>query len=208
MDRREFLLSGLVAGAGLILPATALAAPEGWNMERLMREIEGRFDCYMGPQSAFYETMPGSFIPLAREHTAGDSYETERHTFVTYACAIEGGSAADAEARMAKYFWKALSEVPKTALVWRLKPTMASEEIIKWGDTYKTWEERQGAVFDIPPGVEEDLETQQLKYVAGRNTLHRMRMRLSFPEYSELEYAGEGPFKGVIKAEGTLTRKI
>ena len=129
-------------------------------------------------------------------------------------CGIEGGSAEEAEARLAKHFYDEFSKLEHGPLVWRLKPHFESVEMTKWGEVWASKEFVEDNLHirlghKIPPNVELDWDDNKYKYVLGKTQLHKMRMRLVMPHlYLHPGEAG-GPLPHLKKAEGaTINRMI
>lgn len=145
----------------------------------------------------------GEEQPLAEDH--------KRYIYETYACAVEGGSAADAEARLAKHFYDEFSKLPAGPLVWRVEPQFESTPLIKWGDVFLTSEQIEDgfalALTEIPENVELDPLTGSYKYVVEKTQLHKMRMRLVLPHL--YDRTTETPaLPSLFKPEGALITRM
>ena len=222
MKRRTFVQAVLATLAAPHLSATEMAAhvPEVsvWNTATLTAAMEKRFACYVGPAMAFFEVSKktgdiiavqpdNQYRPLGEaQPLAGDNL---RYIYQTYACAVEGGNAKEAEARLAKHFYDAFCKLPKGALVWRVKPQFASEDVTHWGDTYATKEAVEDGRVDLaalPAGVEQD-EWGNCRHVLKKTKLHKMRMRLVMPHlYVSDEEAHALP--ALFKPEGAQITRI
>lgn len=67
-----------------------------------------------------------------------------RINYQTFAYAIEGGSAVEAEAKLAQYFYEEfqkLADNRNPMLIWRVQPHFQSDEITKYGDIWMTAEQ-------------------------------------------------------------------
>jgi hypothetical protein len=148
---------------------------------------------------AFFEiTATGKLI------TPGDTMDVpkDRYIYETYVAAVKGGTAEEAEAKLAQHFYEQFSKVPAGQLVWRTKPTFSSHEVVEFGETWLTSEaiedSNEEAPF-IPQGVEYDFANGSYRFVKEKYTLHKMRMRLVLPEV----YDEETPaIPGLFKPEG------
>lgn len=241
MKRRDFLGS-LLAGATLAsLPASVLASPDPiiWNAETLAAQLENMFSCRMGPPMAFcyFNGKTGEVVkaePTETQHPrfpnqkiAGYTPPPEgysKYDYETYVCAIEGGTAEEAEAKLAKHFYDEFSKVPSGSLVWRVKPHFESELVNEYGKTYLTQAQIEDQVwkftdrgngrvkFDaaaqpsLPEDVELDPNTQSYRHVKRKYMLHKMRMRLVLPE----SYKGDDEFaiSSLARQEGTRAIRI
>jgi len=130
------------------------------------------------------------------------SYESE-----TYVAAVKGGTAEEAEAKLAKHFYEEFSKVPAGQLVWRTKPTFSCHVIVEFGKAWMTSEEvgdlRVTPV--IPEGVEYDISWGNYRYVKEKYMLHKMRMRLVLPDV----YDPDAPsVPGLFKPEGSQVSKF
>lgn len=157
MKRRDFL-SALAAGATLAsLSVSALTSPDPiiWNAETLAAQLEGMFACRVGPAASFYEVLAstGKIIDARDKLPAGTSIN--RYVYETYVCAIEGGTAQEAEARLAKHFYDEFSKVPTGSLVWRMKPHFQSQEVTEYGKTFLTHEQVEDEAWKYTPVGEE-----------------------------------------------------
>lgn len=211
MKRRSFLESLLAGLAATTLPLDVLAAPAPdpivWNTATLTSAMESVFSCRMGPPMAFFEMVKGTdtIIEIKPDQVLGaiekpHPVDHERFIYQTYALGIEGGSAEEAEARLAKHFYDIFSQMPASKLVWRTKPQFVSDELVKYGDTWATAEEIEDGfkrLEDKPNDVEYDISWGNYRYVTEKVPLHKMRMRLvmtDLPKPVELD---------CIKHEGT-----
>ena len=232
MKRRDFL-GTLAAGATLAsLPINVFATPDPiiWNAETLAAKLEGMFSCRTGPAMGFcyFNSKTGSVIE-AKEimvphpsfphwpnmkiqgyEPAPEGYSS--YAYESYVCAVEGGTAQDAESRLAKHFYDEFSKVPAGALVWRVKPYFESDEVIEYGKTYLTMEQVEdrswvhltdyllerdghpetktvrmidGVEFTLPKDVEFNPNTGGYSYVNRKYQLHKMRMRLVLPDTAD-----------------------
>lgn len=157
MKRRSFL-KVLGAGVGFIMmPEMALQASNNGikNCADLTAAMETMFTCKMGQTSAFMEFTldeasrfftPAAYAVALKEFPVDSSNSKSiiRLTYQTFAYAIEGGSAAEAEEKLANHFYehfKKLDENDKKMLAWRVKPEFTSDEVTRYGDTWMTKEE-------------------------------------------------------------------
>lgn len=195
MKRRNFMLAAISALAAPLLPAAELVktAPNHavWNAATLTTAMEGMFKCQVGPKASAFAFVNGlaNELPIIK---AGEWLELAPHEnkvrYVTLACAVEGGDEKEAEARLAKYFYDHLSQLPSGTLVWRNKPEFSSVENVKYGHTYCTAEAVEDRLFDLsrlPDNAELDPVNNSYRQVLSRTQLHRMRMRVAFPELAE-----------------------
>jgi hypothetical protein len=225
MKRRDFL-GTLVAGATMAsLPISSFASPDPiiWNTATLTTSLENMFACRMGPPMSFcyFNSKTGDVVEPLRvevQHPRFPNQTIEEfveapegyssYTYETYACMVEGGTAEAAEARMAEHFYNEFSKVPVGSLVWRVKPSFQSEEVVEYGKTFLTAEAAEDqlkkvvvgdVVIDVaygedgkpilPANVEYEWSSQNYRYVNRKYTLHKMRMRMVLPEsYSEDEW--------------------
>jgi len=221
MKRRDFL-GALAAGATLAsLPVSAITTPDPiiWNAETLAASLESMFTCSVGPPTAFYEVLASTGKIIPPEQKLEDGVQINRYVYESYVCCIEGGSAKEAEARLAKHIYNEFSKVPAGALVWRRKPVFESQEIVVFGDTYLTQthvedlsvEEKlvyldESGKLILPAGVEHDWTTGDYRYVTNRFMLHRMSMRLVLPEsYKDKENL---PIQAIARKEGETSPRI
>jgi hypothetical protein len=200
MKRRDFLTS-LVAGATVtLLPTNLLASTNVWNTATLTGMLEKMFACQMGPPVAFFEvTAAGKII------TSGETGDvpSNRYIYETYVAAVKGGTAEEAEAKLAKHFYEQFEKVPAGQLVWRTQPTFSSHEVVEFGKTFITSEEVEdvyGGVPPIPEGVEYDFANENYRFVKEKYTLHKMRMRLVLPDVYDEEVPA---IAGLFKPEGS-----
>ena len=232
MKRRDFL-GALAAGATLAsLPVNVLASPDPiiWNAETLAIQLESMFTCRVGPAAGicYFNEKTGAVAEAKRKVSevvrSPDSkgYHIVKfegyvsppegyssYAYETYVCGIEGGSAQEAEARLAKHFYDEFSKIPAGHLVWRLKPHFESGEIVEYGKTFLTHEQVEDQIKKVavngqvavvaytedgkpivPADVELEFESNSYKYVERKYTLHKMRMRLVLPDTSD---AADGP---------------
>lgn len=200
MKRRDFLAS-LVAGATVaVLPTNLLASTNVWNTATLTGMLEEMFACQMGPPSAFFELTAAGKL-LTPDDKSGT--QANRYIYETYVAAVKGGSAQEAEAKLAQHFYEQFAKVPAGQLVWRTKPTFSSHEVVEFGETWMTSEaiedSTEGAPF-MPAGVEYDIATGNYRFVKEKYTLHKMRMRLVLPEVYDEEVPA---IAGLFKPEGS-----
>ena len=227
MKRRTFVGSVLAALSAPMLPAVTLAetAPTitTWNTATLTAMLEKQFACQMGPAVAFFEMVGGAVVHptkvtvqdperpnLTYEEWAPTPEGGERYIYATYACAIEGGSAEDAEARLAKHFYDHFSQLPVGPLVWRVQPSFSSEEIVEYGKTWAKREYIEDGFVDLankPSDVEMDFATNTYKYVVKRTQLHKMRMRLVLPHLYDHSYETVA-LPELFKPEGTFIKRM
>ena len=199
MKRRDFLAS-LVAGATVaVLPAGAFASNTVWNTATLTGMLENMFACKMGPPVAFFEVKAAGKII-----TPGDTdIQVNRYIYETYVAAVKGGTAEEAEAKLAKHFYEQFKQVPAGQLVWRTVPTFSSHEVIEFGETWLTSEAIEDSSEEtpfMPQGVEYDFATGNYRFVKEKYTLHKMRMRLVLPDV----YDEEAPaIASLFKPEGS-----
>lgn len=236
MKRRDFLGS-MIAGATMAsLPISSIASPDPiiWNTQTLTASLENMFACRMGPPSAmcYFNSKTGDVMQVTKKDMPHERFpnmmvETQipppegysGYYYETYVLAVEGGTAEEAEAKMAKHFYDEFSKVPVGSLVWRVKPRFESQEVVKFGETYLTAEAIEDGTWKtvgpvlltqsqkanhfairtvkigdeelvIPSDVELDFGTMNYRYVEKKYTLHKMRMRLVLPEsYNEEKLA-------------------
>ena len=157
MKRRDFL-GTLAAGATLAsLPINVLASPDPiiWNAETLAIQMEQMFTCRTGPAAAmcYFNSKTGDVMEVTKTEVQHERYPNQTvstpipppegysgYYYETYVLAVEGGSAKDAEARLAKHFYDEFSKVPAGQLVWRVKPSFQSDDVVEFGKTYLTAE--------------------------------------------------------------------
>jgi len=200
MKRRSFLQA---IGAGAItLAAPVVYSGTGWSGPTCARSLtewmESKFYCVMGEPSAFMELQKhdaNKFFTDASMKVldpAGD-HQIIRISYDTLVYAVEGYTAKEAEAMLAKNFYegfKELDENDRKQIVWRVKPQFGSDYVREWGDTYLTSEQLEDKAYnnikecdlEIPEGVQFDFNTNSYKYVKKSYYLHKMRMRLAMPE--------------------------
>lgn len=132
----------------------------------------------------------------------------QRYRYETYACAVEGGDAKEAEARLAKHFYEAFSKLPAGQLVWRTAPQFASHEDIRWGVTYATREQVEDGQYDLsklPEDAQYDIAWGSYRQVLSKTVLHKMRMRLVLPHVYDPETVA---MPELFKPEGAQTTRI
>lgn len=229
MQRRTFLSATLATLANQYLPAAeaGFKVPEpvaAWNAETLTAALEQMFDCQMGPAAGLFDMVMGVPTEVRRVQEPHPRYlnhmitevaeptdPKQRYIYTTYACAIEGGDAKEAEARLANHFYDNFSKLPAGQLVWRVKPQFASQEKIRWGVTYATDVQVEDKMYDLanlPADAEYDIEWGTYRQVLSKTTVHKMRMRLVLPHlYDHEEETVALP--NLAKAEGArITRMI
>jgi len=246
VKRRDFIGSVIAALAAPMLPAEGLLSPAPsvieWNAATLTAAMEKLFICHNGPVAPLFDMVMG--VPTAvqvvekphpiftnqiSEEFVEPTEPRQRYRYITYACAIEGGDAKEAEARLAKHFYDEFSKLPTGALVWRVQPQFSTEEITEYGKTWMTREAiedkpyqreeyvdeygRSRVRYDfnkplVPPeGVELDPDSGSYKYVTKRIQMHKMRMRLTLPHlYDHEEETVALP--SLFKPEGAPTTVI
>lgn len=227
MKRRNFIGASLAILATPVLPSTGIGFrapdPKIWNTATLTALMEKQFACQMGPASALFDMLDGKVLPAERVTLQVPRYPNQyytdwaptpegatRYIHETYACAIEGGSAEEAEARLAKHFYDHFSQLPAGPLVWRVQPSFASEELVEYGKTWATQAAVEDGVKDLtnkPADVELDYMSGTYKYVTKRTQLHKMRMRLVLPHlYDHSDETVALP--ELFKPEGALIKRI
>lgn len=202
MERRNFVLAAICALATPLLPAAQLAqaAPNltEWNAATLTSAMERMFKCQIGPKAGAFAFVNGMVTELPLIEVGPEDMPNNRWlelaphektvSYVTLACAVEGGDAKEAEARLAKHFYDHLSQLPSGPLVWRTKPEFSSVEDVKYGHTYCTAEAVEDGLVDfarLPAAAELDVMNNSYRQVLSKTQLHRMRMRLALPELVE-----------------------
>jgi hypothetical protein len=202
MERRNFVLAAICALAAPFLPGAQLAqaAPNltEWNAATLTSAMERMFKCQVGPKAKAFAFVNGmaNELPLIevgpKDMPNSRWLELAPHentvSYVTLACAVEGGDKKEAEARLAKHFYDHLSQLPSGPLVWRTKPEFSSVEDVKYGHTYCTAKAVEDRLFDfshLPADAELDVVNNSYRQVLSKIQLHRMRMRLALPELVE-----------------------
>lgn len=215
MKRRDFLSSLIAGAAASVLPVGSFASPTKWNAATLTGMLESMFACQMGPASALFYMNAGKVVEPMLEKTYDVTFPAlsvksyaqppeghEVYEYETYVAAVKGGTAEEAEAKLAKHFYEQFSKVPAGQLVWRTKPTFSSHEVVEFGKTWMTseqLEDMRGDAPAIPEGVEYDISWGNYRYVTNKYTLHKMRMRLVLPE----SYDEEVPaIPALFKPEG------
>lgn len=209
MKRRTFVGAALATLATPYLPAAepGFQIPDpvtSWNTETLTAALEQMFACQQGPVAPFFDMVGGvvkaipkvekpisGFPNVKNEEFAEPTDGATRYRYETYACAIEGGDAKEAEARLANHFYDAFSKLPAGSLVWRVKPQFSSVENIKWGMTYCTRAAVEDGLVDLaklPEDAQYDVVNDSYRKVLQTTLLHKMRMRLVLPHlYDENE---------------------
>lgn len=202
MKRRTFIAATLAALAAPTIAASDLAkvAPDYsvWNVETLTAAMEKMFACQIGPQAAVFSLIDGKVVAVPVQETSDPEKPNDRwldyvaptdgekrFRYDTYACAIEGGNAIDAEARLAKHFYDQLFKLPVGMLVWRVKPEFASTESVVYGHTYCTAEAVDDGLVSferLPSDTELDPVNNTYRKVVSKKPMHSLRMRVSFPE--------------------------
>lgn len=227
MKRRNFLTTALAALATPYLPAAEFKIPDpvtSWNTETLTAALEQMFTCQAGPAAPFFDMVgsvataipkvekpiPG-FPNITNEEFADPQDGATRYRYETYACAIEGGDAKEAEARLANHFYDAFSKLPVGQLVWRVKPQFSTVENIKWGMTYCTRaavEDGRVDLAELPEDAQYDVVNDSYRKVLQTTLLHKMRMRLVLPHlYDHDDETVAIP--GLFKPEGAqITRML
>lgn len=204
MKRRDFLTSLLAGATASVLPVELLASTNQtvWNAATLTEMLERMFACQMGPAASIvfankdWIAEPVLMVTVDRHYPnqlhktyapAPEGYES--YVYETYVAAVKGGTAEEAEAKLAKHFYEQFSKVPAGRLIWRTKPTFSSHEVVEFGETWMTseaLEDMRGNAPPIPEGVEYDISWGNYRYVKEKYMVHRMRARLVLPEiYNE-----------------------
>ena len=228
MERRDFIKSIAAGLAATYLAPSVLAevapSPVIWNTETLTSAMQGLFWCHMGPATAFYEVnkKTGEIVQAPQESNVKvlgiepvkpqtfqepNAEEFDRYVYTTYACAIDGGDAKEAEARLAKHFYDHFSKLPKGFLIWRTKPHFETIEATKFGDTWATVEEVEDNIVDLnnkPKNVEFDFNDGKYKQVVEKVQVHKMRMRLVLPHL----YADTQPLPHLVKPDGAKINRM
>jgi hypothetical protein len=229
MQRRTFITTALAALATPYLPAadTGFKIPDPvvvWDTETLTAALEQMFQCQMGPANPFFELAggvattvpkvkkPHSLFPnLTEEVFIEPADANRRYIYETYACAVEGGDAKQAEARLANHFYDAFSQLPAGQLIWRVKPQFETVDNIRWGVRYATTEQvedRQYDLANLPEDGQYDIDTGWYRQVLSKTQLHKMRMRLVLPHLYDHENETVA-IPGLFKPEGArITRMI
>ena len=228
MQRRTFITAALAALATPYLPVveagTAIPDPvKAWNTETLTAALEQMFQCQMGPAAPTFNLVNGvatAVQVVEKPHPLYPNLKVEEAVlpkdpkqnfrYVTYACAVEGGDAKEAEARLANHFYDAFSKLPAGQLVWRVKPQFATHEEVRWGVSYATQEQvedRQYDLANLPKDGQYGIETGRYRQVLSKTQLHKMRMRLVLPHLYDHEDETFA-LPGLSKPEGALTPKI
>ena len=245
MKRRTFVGVAIAALATPYLSAADLAAPcpaKPLNAASLTAALEGMFSCQAGPANSVFDLVAGNVVnPMRLEvaHRLMPDYMVmklgpiaeggKRYEYATYVCAVEGGSAEDAEMRLAQHFYDSFSKLPSGQLVWRVKPEFESQEVTEWGDTYLTaeqiedevWKVKEGlrangklrsyrdhaATLEIPEGVALDPITDSYRHIKRRFTLHKMRMRLCLPDLYDHEQE-EYVLPNLVPQDGAKTPRL
>ena len=235
MKRRTFL-KALGAGVGyLMLPPMAVGRSGVYTAQGLKNAMEKMFTCKVGEPRAYMEltrkAAKSFFTPEAFAIVPKD-YEVIRLVYQTFAYAVEGGSAVDAEAKLAQYFYnefQKIAEDKRPMLVWRKDPEFQAEPITKYGDAFLTKEQIEDEVWklkdyqpkvkvlggdwttaqvgnkeiQVPVGVEYDFNTDSLRYVTDKTMLYKMRMRFNIPELLV-----EDEYNALAVPEGAYTPRI
>jgi len=245
MKRRTFIGTAIAALAAPYLSAADLAAPspsKPLNAASLTAALEGMFSCQVGPANSVFDLVAGNILnPMRLEvaHRLMPNYMVmelapvaegrKRYEYMTYVCAVEGGSAEDAEMRLAQHFYDNFSKLPAGQLVWRVKPEFESQEVTEWGKTFLTaeqiedevWKAKKAvrkngklrsyrdhaATLDLPDDVALDPSTDSYRHINRRFTLHKMRMRLCLPhlhDHEQEEYA----LPNLLAQEGARTPRL
>jgi hypothetical protein len=227
MQRRTFIQAALAALAAPSLASAELLTPAPspvvWNAATLTAELNKMFACQAGPAAPFVDMVggvatavptveiPHKVFPNIKDKTFGPVPEGgTRYRYETYACAIEGGDAKEAEARLAKHFFDEFSKLPAGQLVWRVTPQFTSHDEIKWGVTYATREQVEDKLFDLanlPKDGQYDIEWGSYRQVLSKTTLHRMRMRLVLPHLYDHEDETVA-LPNLFKPEGARIKKM
>ena len=163
MNRRSFL-QAVALGVGYItLPALATTHhTKIYTAKSLQNAMERMFVCKVGEPTAFMElTRKAAKSYLTPQCFASIPKESEiiRFTYDTFAYAVEGGSAVDAEAQLASFFYEEFQKIADNQgymLIWRREPHFESEPITKFGDTFLTKEDIEDRVWtnkDYQPKV-------------------------------------------------------
>ena len=245
MKRRTFIGTAIAALAAPYLSAADLVAPspaKPLNAASLTAALEGMFSCQAGPANSVFDLVAGNIVnPMRLEaaHRLMPNYMVmklgpvaeggKRYEYATYVCAVEGGSAEDAEMRLAQHFYDNFSKLPAGQLVWRVKPEFESQEITEWGDAFltaeqiedETWQIKErvrkdgklnsyrdhAATLDLPDDVALDLTTDSYRYIKRRFALHKMRMRLCLPHLYDHEQE-EYVLPNLVAQEGARTPRL
>jgi hypothetical protein len=245
MKRRTFIGTAIAALAAPYLSAADLIAPspaKPLNAASLTAALEGMFACQSGPMNSVFDLVGGSIVNPVRFEVTDDTHPNikhlrlnpvadggKRYEYMTYVCAVEGGSAEDAEMRLAQHFYDNFSKLPAGQLVWRVKPEFESQEVTEWGDTFLTaeqiedevWQLKEGvrkngemrsyrdhaATLELPEGVELDFSTDSYRYIKRRFSLHKMRMRLCLPHLYDHEQE-EYVLPSLMAQEGGMAPRL
>lgn len=229
MQRRTFIGAALATLATPYLPAAepGFQIPDpvtSWNTETLTAALEQMFACQQGPVAPFFDMVGGvvkaipkvekplpGFPNVKNEEFAEPTDGATRYRYETYACAIEGGDAKEAEVRLANHFYDAFSKLPAGALVWRVKPHFSTVENIKWGMTYCTRAAVEDGLVDLaalPEDAQYDVVNDSYRKVLQTTLLHKMRMRLVLPHLYDHEDETVA-IPGLFKPEGAqITRML
>ena len=226
MDRRTFLAAALAALATPYLPAanagSGVLTPAAWNAETLTAALEKMFQCQTGPAAPFFAMVGGvpkevekveKKHPLFSNITVEEFAEETNHPhyrYVTYACAVEGGDAKEAEMQLANHFYDNFAKLPTGPLVWRVKPEFESHDEIGWGVTYATQTDVEDRLYDLanlPEDAQYDIAMDSYRQVLSKTTFHKMRMRLVLPHlYDHEEETVALP--NLAKPEGARTTRM
>ena len=158
-------------------------------------------------------TVPDANYPNLSNEVYPNVIGRKRYIYTTYACAIEGGTAEEAEARLAKHFYDEFSKLPTGALIWRVRPHFESFEATKWGEVWANKEYVEDQIHIklgrvIPPNVELDLDDGKYKYVLEKVPVHKMRMRLVMPHLYASPEEDKYPLPHLLKAEGAMINRM
>ena len=231
MQRRTFIQAALAALAAPYLSSAEAAAAipdpvKAWNAETLTAAMEQMFACQTGPAAPTFNFINGAAVAVQRVTKPHPMYPNltieevvmpdgpkQNFVYVTYACAIEGGDAAEAEARLANHFYDAFSTLPTGPLVWRVKPQFETHEDIVWGVTCATREQiedRQYALENLPSDAQYDPVTGAYRQVLRKTTLHKLRMRLAMPHLhvSSADDDTISVLPELFKQQGGLTTRM
>jgi len=237
MKRRSFL-QAVALGVGYItLPALATTrSTRIYSAQSLKTAMEKMFICKEGEPTAFMELTrkaAKSYLTPQCFATIPKEYEIIRLIYQTFAYAIEGGSAIDAEAQLSTFFYEEFQKIADNKnymLIWRREPHFKSEPITIFGNTFLTKEEIEDRVWKnkdyqpkvkvlggdwttydynndlqipIPVGVDYDFNTGSMRYVERQTMLHKMRMRLIVPEIMANE-----EYHSLAKPEATPIKRL
>jgi hypothetical protein len=156
MKRRSFL-KAIGAGVGFVMmPSLAMELSKDTTIATcadLAAAMVQMFTCKMGDPRAFMEFemseakqffTPAAFSVVMKNF---DGIYSEKNivrlNYQTFAYAIEGGDAKEAEKKLANYFYdrfKEMDENDKKMVLWRLLPVFESENVTNYGATWMTSE--------------------------------------------------------------------